>query len=241
MSLTETEDQDEELQTLGEELDAVLVRLQHRKLAEELKEISQLLEDTILQAEIAESLFSFEVEFQDEVQETIESAAELLDAESYDELEDQLKIVRKKAQDQKSEVEQRINARTEDYREELDALRELNEEFKGADADRLDALYTLFDDWRWRQQLEGDTLQEQRKEARKFGEEMLDKYNKEKNKLLSAIFGDNAEPDLITSLATDDSFHLSDLKEDELDLIWNSKLKGYIELTLSPPDRPRDA
>lgn len=220
--------------TLDEQLKAVHTRLQHRHLANQLSEIANTLEGTLIRATIAENLFNdLSIELDSETRNEVSKAISLLDQEKYDELESKISDLRTNVEEQRSRVNRQISIPQADHNKQLNAMQQLNQKFGVVDQSKLDALETLLNDELWIESVEGDTTERKLNSAKEYGETIAETLDEIQSDMFAELLDDDST-ELASKLISDESYHLTDLDKDGFSSLQKSKLGDYIDLSLSP-------
>ncbi len=221
-------------QTLDKQLKAVHTRLQHRHLANQLNEIANTLEGTLIRAVIAENLFNdFDIKLDLETRTEVSEAIDLLNQERYDELESEISDLRTKVEEQRSGVNRQISIPQADHNKQLNAMQQLNKKFEVVNQSKLDDLENRLNDEQWVESIDGDKTREKIDSSKEYGEDTAETLDEIQSDMFTELLdGDSTE--LASKLISDKSYHLTDLDKDDFSSLQKSKLGDYIELSLSP-------
>ncbi|MFD1635080.1 hypothetical protein ACOZ4L_05000 [Haloplanus ruber] len=223
-----------ESEPLQDRLKKVQEEHRRRYLSDELDEIAEVMEETILQRTLAKAFFQEEIEIDTTAKERVQEVLRLLKQNDYDTVEERLSNLRDDVDAAEQTVENRIQELRLKHNSTVTAMRRLNDRVDRVSGMRLQALEGLLDDWRWKEHvyLDGNNeLAELKENAREYGEEMRTAFEDLKEEL----FGSYPEEirGLIYRMIDDERLSYSDLSENQRQLLAESDIEDYIELTLS--------
>lgn len=223
-----------ESEPLQDRLKKVQEEHRRRYLSDELDEIAGVMEETILQRTLAKAFFQEEIEIDTTAKERVQEVLRLLKQDDYDTVEERLPNLRDDVDAAEQTVENRIQELRLKHNSTVTAMRRLNDRVDRVSGMRLQALEGLLDDWRWKEHvyLDGNNeLAELKENAREYGEEMRTAFEDLKEEL----FGSYPEEirGLIYRMIDDERLSYSDLSDNQRQLLAESDIGDYIELTLS--------
>ena len=212
------------------------VQEQHRRrhLSDELNEIAETMEETILQRILAKAFFEEEISIDTAAKKRVREVLELLDQREYEVVEERLNTLKRDVESAETTVENRIQELRLKQNSTVAAMRRLNNRVDRVNGIRLQALEGLLGDWRWKEHIyvdEGATLDELKENARQYGKEMQAAFNQLKDEM----FGEYPESirGLIHDMIDDGRLSYADLTDNQRKLLAESDIGEYIELTLS--------
>jgi ribosomal protein S20 len=222
----------------NESLEAKLrsVQKQYRRqhLADELDELAETMEETLLQRELASAFFDENVEVDTSARQSVREVMNMLEEGEYEAIEERLAKLESEVESAETTVQNRIQELRLKHNSTVTAMQRLNDRVDRVDELRLRALGGLLDDWRWKEHVypeddvEFETLAQN---AREYGREMRDAFDE----LQEALFG-HYPPDirsLIERMIDDERLSYADLEPEQRTLLAESDIGEYIELTLS--------
>lgn len=226
------------MSTKSDQLETNLTELQerHRRryLSDELDEVAETMEETILQRTLAKAFFEEEISIEVSAKERVSEVLTLLERKEYEKIEDRLEELKEEVESAETTVENRIQELRLKHNSTVAAMRRLNDRVDRVSGMRLQALEGLLDDWRWKTHVYmGDdaSLNELQENARQYGEEMRTAFEELKEELFgeypSKIRG------LIQRMIDDERLSYADLSAKQRQLLGESDVGEYIELTLS--------
>lgn len=226
------------MSTNSESLEARLksVQEQYRRqhLADELDELAETMEETLLQRELASAFFDERVDIDTSVRRSVGEVMDLLEREEYGTIEDRLKTLESEVESAETTVQNRIQELRLKHDSTVTAMQRLNDRVERVDEFRLRALGGLLNDWRWKEHVYVDEDAEFKalaQNARAYGQEMREAFDE----LQEALFG-HYPPEirsLIERMIDDERLSYADLKPEQRTLLAESDIGEYIELTLS--------
>ena len=218
--------------TFQEQLETIYEQHRRQGLESELDEVAETMEETILERVLAEAFFQTKIEIDSEAKHTVEEARSLLEQNDYDALAVQLSDTREAVEAQRKEVNNFVHQARIDVHNTVRGMIRLNQRVERVDQDKLDTLDTLLDNWNWETEIEGDQIKQRKKVAREYGQSMRQSLEEAKD----ALFGpyrDTPIDELVDRLLDDERLTVAALSEEELDLLYESDLADYLEVTLS--------
>jgi len=213
------------------------VQQQHRRrhISEELDEVAETMEETILQNSLAKGFFGEQSEIDPEAKEEVQTVLSLLEENQYDEVEEQLSSLRSDVEAAETTVENRIQELRLKHSTTVGAMRRLNERVERVDSEILKALQGLLDDWRWRQHVYQDEedadLEQLKANAEQYGTEMRQALELMQGQLFDRY--PQEIKGLIERMIDDERLSFTDLTENQREQLAESDIGEYIELTLS--------
>lgn len=226
------------MSTDSESLEAKLqsVQKQYRRqhLADELDELAETMEETLLQRELASAFFDERVEIDTSARQSVDEVMDLLERGEYETIEERLPALESEVESAETTVQNRIQELRLKHNSTVTAMQRLNDRVERVDELRLRALGGLLDDWRWKEHVyseEDVKFEELSQNAREYGQEMREAFDE----LQETLFG-HYPPDirsLIERMIDDERLSYADLKPEQRTLLAESDIGEYIELTLS--------
>ncbi len=217
------------------QLEEIQRQYRRRHISEELDDIAETMEETILQNSLAEGLFGDTSEIDAEAKQEVKEVLNLLEDKEYDAVEDRLPELRSNVEEAETSVENRIQQLRLKHSATVGAMRRLNDRVDRVDSEPLEALEGLLDDWRWRQHVyqedEDADLEELKENAEQYGTEMRHALELMQEKLFGAYPPEIRE--LIERMIDDERLSFTDLTPNQRELLADSDIGEYIELTLS--------
>lgn len=220
---------------LAEQLEEVQQQYRRRHISEELDEVAETMEETILQNSLAKGFFGEQSEIDPEAKQEVQTVLSLLEENQYDEVEERLPALRSDVEAAETTVENRIQELRLKHSTTVGAMRRLNERVERVDSEPLRALQGLLEDWRWRQHVYQDDedadLEKLKANAEGYGTEMREALEL----MQSRLFGryPPAIKDLVERMIDDERLSFTDLTENQREKLAESDIGEYIELTLS--------
>jgi chemotaxis protein histidine kinase CheA len=216
-------------------------RYRRQGLEDNLEEIAQRMEDTLLQQALAESFFDetleIDQETKDAVRETLDAlrAADQDESRDYDAVEERIEELQERVESEETRIANRIQQLRIKRQEKVSGMRRLNERVERVDSTQLEALENLLENWNWKKHVyseRADTYTERREEAIQYGEDMSFVFDQLKTDLFEVYDGTELRP-LVNKLLDDKRLTLGSLTETEQRQLAQSDLSAYIELKLS--------
>ena len=225
-----------ETEGLQQQLEAIQQEHRRRHLSEELDELAEIMEETILQRVLAVAFFEEDVNIGTKTKEEVRDVLGLLENSDYEAVEDRLASLERKVDDAETSVQNRIQELRLKHNSTATAMRRLNKRVERVSSLRLEMLEGLLDDWRWKEHVYAETddqtdLDTLKENARTYGKEMRTAFEELKEKLFGA-YPENIR-DLIYRMIEDERLSYADLTDDQRRLLAESDIGEYIELTLS--------
>jgi len=216
-------------------LEAIQQEHRRRHLSDELDELAETMEETILQRVLAKAFFEEDVDIEHETKAEVQEVLELLESGQYEAVEERLDDLKGDVDTTETLVQNRIQELRLKHNSTVTAMRRLNDRVERVSSMRLEMLEGLLNDWRWKEQVymgdedaDLDTLKEN---AREYGEDMRSAFDDLKEELFGA-YPDEIR-DLIYRMIEDERLSYADLSDDQRRLLAESDIGEYIELTLS--------
>ena len=205
-----------------------------RYLSDELNEIAAVMEETILQRTLAKAFFEEQIELDTDAKELVHEILRLLEQDDYDAVEDRLPDLRDDVDMAEQTVENRIQELRLKHNSTVTAMRRLNDRVDRVSGMRLQALEGLLDDWRWKEHVyrdEDDDLADLKRNASEYGDEMRTAFEDLKEELFG-LYPEEIRG-LIYHMIDDERLSYADLSDNQRQLLAESDIGDYIELTLS--------
>jgi hypothetical protein len=224
-----------ESEDLQSQLREVQEQYRRRHLSNELDEIAETMEETILQRVLARAFFEEQVEVDSDAQEQVLEVLNLLRRKEYEAVEERLDDLEREVNRAETTVENRIQKLRLKHNSTVTAMRRLNDRVDRVSGMRLQALEGLLDDWRWKTHVylddEDANLDELKQNAQEYGEDMRAAFEQLKQEL----FGSYPEEirTLVYRMIDDERLSYADLTDNQRQLLAESDIGDYIELTLS--------
>ncbi|GAA0304677.1 hypothetical protein [Halarchaeum salinum] len=216
-------------------LEAIKQEHRRRHLSDELDELAETMEETILQRVLAKAFFKEDVEIEHETRKEVQEVLELLERGQYEAVEERLDALKSDVDTAETLVQNRIQELRLKHNSTVTAMRRLNERVERVSSMRLKMLEGLLNDWRWKEQVymgdEDANLDTLKENAREYGEDMRSAFDELKEELFGA-YPDEIR-DLIYRMIEDERLSYADLTDDQRRLLAESDIREYIELTLS--------
>ena len=211
------------------------VQEEHRRrhLSDELDELSETMEETILQRHLAKGFFKEEITIDSKAKTRVQDVLDLLENEEYEKVETQLNDLEDKVETAATTVENRIQELRLKHNSTVAAMRRLNRKVERVNETRLEALEELLGDWRWKVHVYDDEsgLSTLKENANQYGKEMRDAFEDMKEELFGAY--PEEIRNLVFRMIEDERLSYDDLSQNQRQELANSDVSEYIELTLS--------
>jgi type I restriction-modification system DNA methylase subunit len=223
-----------ESEPLQDRLQKVQEEYRRRYLSDELNEIAAVMEETILQRTLAKAFFEEQIELDTDAKERVHEILRLLEQDDYDAVEDRLPDLRDDVDAAEQTVENRIQELRLKHNSTVTAMRRLNDRVDRVSGMRLQALEGLLDDWRWKEHVyrdEDDDLADLKENASEYGDEMRTAFEDLKEELFG-LYPEEIRG-LIYRMIDDERLSYADLSDNQRQLLAESDIGDYIELTLS--------
>lgn len=230
------------------QLESMYQRYRRQGLEDELEELAQLMEDTLLQQALAEGFFDETIEIDRDVKSNVSETLDKLERaqrqsgragetthDLYDSIEASIDTLRERVEREETKVQNRIQQLRIERQETVSGMRRLNERVSRTDSAQLEALGHLLDDWDWRTHVYSDdveTYEQRRQEAIQYGGDMSFVFDQLKDDLFGVYDGTELRP-LVDKLLDDERLVFGALTETERQQLAESDLSEYIELKLS--------
>lgn len=230
-----TEPADKEDGNFQESLDEVYQQYRHRQLANQLEDIAESMEETILQRILAERFLQTELEIDDEAKEAVTKARKLLQEGQFAELGERIDDLESTVADQKRRISNQIHEARITMNARVKGMKRLNERVDRVSSVKLQAISELLEDWDWRGQVYRDedfdfeTLKER---AAEYGEDMRT-YFEECREAIFGPYEGTALEEIVDGLLSDERLSLDELSDEEVKQLRDSDLEGHVELSLS--------
>jgi hypothetical protein len=216
-------------------LEAMLERHRRRNIDEELDDIAEKMEATLLQRALAEGFFEESVAIDTDAKERVRTAQRALETSEYETVETKLDTLREQVDRGRTKVGNEIQTLRVETLGTVNAMKRLNDRVGRVDADRLAALKQLLDGWEWRGQVSDAntaSFTERRTEAERAGEQMRETFEELRAGLFGPYKGTDVWP-IVESLLDEKALRYDDLTATERDQLADSDLSAYVELSLS--------
>lgn len=216
-------------------LDEVYQQYRHRQLANQLEDLAETMEETILQRILAERFLQTELEIDDKAKESVTKARELLQGGQFEELGEQIDNIESTVDDQKRRISNQIHEARITMNARVKGMKRLNERVDRVSPVKIQAINELLEDWDWRGQVYRDedfdfeTLKER---AAEYGEDMRT-YFEECREAIFGPYEGTALEEIVDGLLSDERLGLDGLSDEEVKQLRNSDLVGHVELSLS--------
>lgn len=223
-----------ESEHLHDRLKQVQEEHRRRNLSQKLDEVAERMEETLLQRVLAKAFFGEEIKIDTEAKEEVRSIMSLLEQNEYEAVEQRLSTLEDEVEAAETTVENRIQQLRLKHNSTVAAMRRLNKRVDRVNGMRLTALEGLLDDWRWKEHVymdDPDDFQQLEENARQYGEEMRTAFDQLKEEMFG-VYPDEIR-DLIYQMIDDERLSYSDLTDNQRQLLAESDVEEYIELTLS--------
>jgi len=211
------------------------VQEEHRRrhLSDELDELSETMEETILQRHLAKGFFKEEITIDSKAKTRVQDVMELLENEEYEKVETQLNDLETTVETAATTVENRIQELRLKHNSTVAAMRRLNRKVERVNETRLEALEELLGDWRWKAHVYDNEsgLSTLKQNANQYGKEMRDAFEDMKDELFGAY--PEEIRNLVFRMIEDERLSYDDLSQNQRQELANSDVSEYIELTLS--------
>lgn len=215
-----------------EKLESVYQAQRQQDLESELIEIADIMEETILEIILAETLFDVAVEIDSEVKQTVYELRRLLEKNAFEELGATLPDVKKSVEEQNREVTTRVHQARIEAQQTVQGMRRLNERVDRVEESKLDDLRNLLEHWNWQAEIQSETVGNKKVEVADLGREMLDTLETTKKELFGP-YRDTPLESLVDRLLDDERLTLGSLSDEEVRRLADSDLAEYLELNLS--------
>lgn len=209
-------------------------RYRRRDLAESLSNLAEEMEKTLLQRAFAAALFGTEFEIDPEVQATVDHVGQLIEEGSYEELDAELDDVDAAVSSTRYRLGNEVQPKRLDALNRVRAMQRLNERVDRVDPERLSAVETLLDDWNWRAHVEvgADDFETALDRATTAGSDFRDNFRELQDELFGPYRDTEVWP-VVQRLLDDERLTYGDLSTEERELLAESDLAAYVELSLS--------
>ena len=211
------------------------VQEEHRRrhLSDELDELSETMEETILQRHLAKGFFKEEITIDSKAKTRVQDVLDLLENEEYEKVETQLNDLEETVETAATTVENRIQELRLKHNSTVAAMRRLNRKVERVNETRLEALEELLGDWRWKAHVYDNEsgLSTLKQNANQYGKEMRDAFEDMKDELFGAY--PEEIRNLVFRMIEDERLSYDDLSQNQRQELANSDVSEYIELTLS--------
>jgi len=223
------------------QLDRMYQRYRRQGLEDELEDIAQMMEETLLQQALAEGFFSETIDIDTEAKTAVrETIDELKQADQsvdldYDTVAERVDTLRERVETEETKIANRIQQLRIKRQETVSGMRRLNERVDRADSTQLEALEELLENWNWKTHVYApdiETYEQRRQEAIQYGEDMAFVFQQLKDDLFGVYDGTELRP-LVDTLLDDNRLTLNSLTETERQQLAESDLGEYIELKLT--------
>lgn len=219
---------------LQERLEQIKAEHRRRHLSDELDEIAETMEETILQRVLAKAFFDEEIPIDSTAKRRVREVLDLLEESDYEAVEERLDALEDDVETAETTVENRIQELRLKHNSTVSAMRRLNDRVDRVSGMRLQALEGLLGDWRWREHVYVDDdadLDELEENARQYGEDMKAAYEQLKEEMFGVY--PEAIRGLIHRMIDDERLSYADLTDNQRQLLAESDVGEYIELQLS--------
>lgn len=218
-----------------ESIEEIYQQYRHRQLASRLEDIAETMEETILQRILAEEFLQTDLEIDDDAKQAVAEARELLEEDDFEVLGDRIDALRSKVEDQKRRVSNEIHEIRIGMQSRVNGMRRLNERVERVSEVRLQAVHELLSDWDWKGQVYRDdewSFERLKQRAADYGKDMREYFEECREEIFGPYVGTPLEP-IVEGLLSDKQLFLDELTDKQIDLLRDSDLEDYVELSLS--------
>ncbi len=220
---------------LLEEVKTVREKYRRKQLHNQLNSIAELMEETILQAELANELFGCELTIAADAKSDVKNLRSLLDEEDFDALEGQIDDVKETLEAENQRITSEITDKRSGRRKTVQAMQRLNDRVERYDSGKLDELYSLFEKWDWQAEIsedETDTFEERQLVIQEFGQTRAEWLSESKEELFGR-YRDTEMWEILHPILNQERLTYGDLSETQRKELADSELAEYLELQLS--------
>lgn len=233
----ETESAVTQVEDVQSRLESTLEDYQEQHRYERLSEIGAIMEETILQQELANALFEEPVSIDTEVVEEVTRIRRIVRADELRQLdEDSVEGLEENVRSEERRISSQIKERCIDRLDTVQAFSKLNQELEFMDQSRLQALQNLLRDWNqgWDalEVGEADSLEERITEARETGE-VMDSVYLDAVKAIGDAFSESEIQSIVDRLLNEGMLTLNGLEPEEIQALSNSEIGPYLRVSLS--------
>lgn len=217
------------------ELKTVREKYRRKRLDKKLTSIAELMEETILQAELANQLFDGRLSIDSDAKSDVRELKSLLEADDFDGLEDQIDEVEETVQAENQRISAEISEALVERKKIVQAMQRLNERVDRYDQDKLEELYALFSEWNWQATLstkEAETFAERRSAIQQFGQTRAEWLTEAKDELFEP-YRETEMWEILHPILNQERLTYGELTDSQRTELANSELADYLELQLS--------
>lgn len=215
-----------------EKLRAIYQQHRQQGMESDLDAVADTMEETLLEAELAQAFLGMEIEIDSEVKRAVYEARSNLESSEYDALGEMLPEVSEAVEEQRRVVSNQVHQARIEIHQTVRGMIRLNDRVGRGDSDALAELDTLLDDWNWQAEIEADTIGDKKQEIRDFGRGMRETLEDAKDDLFGP-YRDTPLSELVDELLDDERLTLAALSEEEVVRLRESDLADYLEVQLS--------
>ncbi|WP_276249166.1 hypothetical protein [Haladaptatus sp. YSMS36] len=218
-----------------EQLEEIYLQYRHGELENRLEDLTEQMEQTILQRVLAEEFLETDIEIEEDAKQAVTIAEQYLEKGDYESLSEEIDDIEAAVSDQERKVNNRIHEARISMSETLGGMKRLNERVDRVSDVKLEAIATLLDDWNWKEHVyrEEDAGMDTLKEyARDYGKDMRTFFEESKEELFKPYTGTPLES-IVKGMLTDERYSLHNLSDEEVELLRDDPIAEYVELKLT--------
>lgn len=218
-----------------DQLESVYQQYQHGELEDRLNDVTETMEETILQRILAEAFLQTDVHVDDSAKQAVREAETYLDESEFEKLESELNELERTVEEQERKVNNRIQEERIEMSHMMSGMRGLNERVERVNEAKLDAIAGLLNDWDWKEQVyrnDDAGIETLKERARDYGADMRSFFEEAKDELFGPYRDTPLKP-IVDELLNDERFALDDLSDEQIALLRDSDLEEHVELSLS--------
>jgi hypothetical protein len=222
-------------ESFEDRLEAMYERYRRRSIGDKLEDIAEEMEDTLLQQAMAEAFFDERLEIDSDAKAAVEELRAALGEGNYETVENKLDNVETAVETAAAAVETEIQRYQLEMLSTVQAMERLNERVNRVNEVRLQSLRQLLEDWNWEMYLDVDDdapFEHKREEAQAIGQELVETFEELKEKLFGPYKGTELWH-IVEQLLDEERLTYAALTPDERELLAESDLTEYVELSLS--------
>lgn len=216
------------------DLEQVYEQYQQQHLYEELDDIADQMEETLLQCVIANNLFERSLSVSQKARDTVEAAQAAVQNDDVHRLEELIPEVETRVDEEETRINNEIQESRIEMYETVKAMRGLNEEIQVYNQGRLRGLETLLDDWSWKQHVyieENNSYEERYNEAEEFATDMRSVFDDAKQAIGGEFTGQEIES-LVDNLLNEGGVSFTELSPEQIQALADSEISSYLHLSL---------
>lgn len=218
-----------------ESIEEIYQQYRHRQLASQLEDIAETMEETILQRILAQEFLQTDIEIDDDAKQAVTEARELLEEGDFETLGGRINVLRSEVEDQKRQVSNDIHKIRIGMQSRVNGMRRLNERVERVSEVRLQAVHELLSDWDWKGQVYRNdewSFERLKQRAADYGKDMREYFEECREEIFGPYVGTPLES-IVEGLLSDQQLFLGELTNKQIDLLRDSDLEDYVELSLS--------